>query len=166
MCALGTLTASCASTPPAASNSPVMAAKAPEKPHRSSIEFERVKQSGRTFLIQNSTWSDGSKARTLAAVWLEESTPVEIVVVDDVVLEQKLLAQKKPPFDLDLLPNLASLTIRNTGYFVNAESFLNPLQADKNIPSCEKSEIRGIARLPEQKSAAVVCLQFEAMKAR
>jgi hypothetical protein len=164
MWALATLTASCASTQPAEKGPPVMAGKVSELPVRSSVEFERVKQSGRTFLIQKSTWSDGSKARTLAGIWLEENTPVEIIVVDDLIMTRVVTEQIKPPFVLDLVPNLASLTIRNTGAFVDSEAFSNSIEGNKTMPNCEKSELRGIARLPGQNNAAVVCLQSVAPK--
>ncbi len=148
----------CQSSAPAnsGSNAPVMGITKDSAPNhqnsktrkRVSVEYTTTNVRNRTFLIQTTQWDDNSKSKTLAAVWLDNATPVEIILVDNFTPQAPKSNNNSEPLMWDTVPPLENFAFRATPIFVNAKELIQNSTHPITLPQCEKNEIRALARIP------------------
>lgn len=155
-----------------------MANHGPNQPQTESINrleatFEEVRHAnGDVYVIQTTRYTNGKTFRFLAAVWLPTPLPIEIVLLDDVIVPNETLpssshSDNPQPLPSPPLPsaqsgegplapehptwhsfdNESTLIVRGTDLIVDSGLFLTDPQALEAVPTCKSNELRGFARI-------------------
>jgi hypothetical protein len=125
---------------------------------RASMSYTQEHWMGRTFLIQNTRWSDNSESRTLAGVWLGSETPVEMIVTDNFTPQAPAIDNNPAPLKWDLVPNVRTFSYRTNGdALVDAVKVLSSKKELEALPQCLPGEVRAIARVikPEESTRTI-----------
>jgi hypothetical protein len=135
---------------------------ATEPVERQSVHFESLTRGRYRFLIEEVRWSDGSEARRIAAVYLEEDEPMELIVLDDFKPEPSLPNQENRRVILDETTALARFYFHVTATSINPERLAELANAPHSLPTCPPGERRAVARFAQPfKRARIACLGLE-----
>jgi hypothetical protein len=129
---------------------------------REAVRFESLSHGRYRFLIEQVRWSDGTEVKRVAAVYLEENEPMEIIALDDFTPPPSLSQKANQGLILDDTTHLAHFYFHVTAKTIDPDQTSHPADRKRSLPKCDPKERRAIARFAQPfQRARMVCFGFE-----